>query len=349
MKRREFLYGLGGIGALSAGGLPPLLYAAAPPTRGLRVTFDENAPAAIRNAAHSIAEAHNHPLISVLTDRGSGKALSSRQLLSEAVTERAYNHLILVGLLDDPLIVQAWQREARKTAAGFYVFGFGTLSGEIGYVESDRNPFLHSPEIDTAPYETETITITGSTADGVLLAVDAFLKQSLINGVVAAHGWSRPATSLLDRDPLTSDFEIPALAPAEVNGHRLIGLTQAGEDEYRGVLADSGLMPASIWRAKYFKEGVWDKATLAATYDAYSYGLHRRAYGSTRWIATFASEKDASAAAPKIAAAAHLPRKGNRWIGKQPYYGWQNDDETPGPLTLEQHGAVVLMSTVAES
>jgi hypothetical protein len=126
-------------------------------------------------------------------------------------------------------------------------------------------------------------------------------------------------------------------------------LTQASEDEYRGVLADTDLMPRTIWRAKYFAPGVWDRADGNAAFDAYSSGLHRRAYGSTRWIAEFASDADAKRAAPKIAVAAQLRRTGDMWVGSQPYYGTKDSlgNQTPGPLVLRQSGTSVLMSTIA--
>jgi len=54
-------------------------------------------------------------------------------------------------------------------------------------------------------------------------------------------------TTLLDHDPLSPDFSVDLPVKAD----KKIGLTQAGEDEYRGVLADTGLMPAAIWRLKY--------------------------------------------------------------------------------------------------
>ena len=34
---------------------------------------------------------------------------------------------------------------------GLYVFGFGHLKGDIGLIESDRNPFLHSQHVRRAP------------------------------------------------------------------------------------------------------------------------------------------------------------------------------------------------------
>jgi hypothetical protein len=348
MKRRDFLYSVTSTGILSAVGLPKLAMAAGSSSHGLYVAVDDNAPAPIREAAHSIADAGNHPLLDVLKGKEQCTVVSSLHLLSGPLGDRAYNHLVLVGLPDDPMIGTAWQREARQAPEGFYIFGFGTLRGDIGYIESDRNLFLHSPAIATAPFETEIVTITGTSNAGVKLACDAFLSQHLVNGVVAGAGWSRPVPGLLDRDPLTPGFALPAQAPAELNQYTRLGFTQASEDEYRGVLADTGLMPKLIWRAKYYVAGVWDHPGALAAFDAYSFGLHRRAYGNTRWIAEFDSVEDALAAVPKIAAAAQLERSSNRWIGLEPYYANENTpgSENRGPLALWQEGASVLMSTV---
>jgi len=292
MKRRDFLCAASSASVAAAMVLPRLAEGVIPPSRSCHVAVDDDAPAQIRDAAHAVANAREHPLLNVMTRTAGAAVVSSRHLLSAPLAERAYSHLILVGLPSDPLIRIAWQREAQVTAAGFYVFGFGALKGDIGYIESDRNLFLHSPGISTTPFETEVVTITGTTPAGVQLACDAFLSQHLINGVVAAQGWSRPEPGLLDRDPLGPGFALPVKYPLKLNEYGRVGFTQASEDEYRGVLADTGLGPRAIWRAKYHTAGVWDRPGALAAFDAYSFGLHRRAYGNTRWMAEFDSVDD---------------------------------------------------------
>lgn len=348
MNRREFLYAAGGASAAAYVGLPRLAHSVQVKERGLRIAVDDNASDLIRDAAKMIASSKDHALLQILSGGRGAEMVTSRHLLKGPLADRALNHLVLIGLPGDPLIETAWQREARQTPEGFYVFGFGTFKGDIGYVESDRNLFLHSSGIDAAPFETEIVTITGTTPAGVKLACEAFLSQELINGVVGAAGWSRPLEGLLDRDALAPRFVLPGETPDKIGDYTRIGYTQASEDEYRGVLADTGVTPRSIWRAKYYTPGVWDSPGAVAAFDAYSYGLHRRAYGNTRWIAEFGSADEAAGAAPKIAAAAHLNKSGDKWKGLQPNYANPNyvGSKDRGPLALCQKDKTVLMSTV---
>jgi len=323
----------------------------AQPRRGLLIAISDFAPAAVRTAAESLLAAiPRHPLLSVFAQGNAPASLcSSEQLLSGGAERRAYNHLVLVGLATDPMIAAATQHEAKPQPGGFYIFGFGHFIGDIGYIESDRNAFLHGKAIARTPFETEVVTITGSTVAGVQLAVRAFLRTNLVNGVIAAPGWKRPMPNLLDHAPLALDFQLPDPLPEKIGDYRLIGLTQAAEDEYRGVLADTQIEPREIWRAKYYREGVWDGEGEVHAFDQYSYGLHRRAYGNTLWLARFASPAEAAAQAPKIAAAANLKLQGQRWTGKQPpYAGGANagESDSAGPLSLWQQGEWVLMSTL---
>jgi hypothetical protein len=321
---------------------------AEPPARGLKICVSSDAPGPVRQAAEAVLQAaKTHPLLAVLSgSRAAPTGLTdTRSLLAAKPGARAYDHLVLIGLSDDPLIRAAWQREARAEKDGFYVFGFGHLTGDIGYIESDRNPFLHGRAIPKAPYETQVVTITGSTPTGVALAADAFLKWGLVNGTIAGAGWKRAKSGLLDRDPLLPGFDPPGWLAAQAGEARRIGLSQAGEDEYRGVLADVGVEPLEIWRVKYYVPGVWDAAGAANSFDTYAAGLHRRAYGNTVWCARFSSPAQAGAAAAKIAGAAKLKATSQGWAGAQPPYGPQA--ESPGPLTLWEQGDWLLMSTLS--
>jgi hypothetical protein len=330
--------------------VPKALYAmGAPPQRGLLICVAQDADPAVASAAKSIGAATGHPLLTAMSDGGAGKMTASRVPSSGDVHELAFNHLVLVGLPQDPLIATVWQREAMPSAGGMYIFGFGHLQGDIGYIESDRNPFLHSQSIASTPFETQIVTITGTTAAGVQLAAQAFLQQSLVNGVVAAQGWTRPRTSLLDRDPLAPDFALPALVPDHIGEAKRIACIQATEDEYRGVLEDTGVLPRTIWRVKYFSKGNWDSPGAAGSFDNYAAGLQRRSYGNTLWLAQFADAAEASAAAPKIAAAAHLKREGSDWTGRQPSYAnnkYAGETDSAGSLSLRQSDDWVLMTAM---
>ena len=352
MRRRDFLAGSGS----------SLLYATHPsrllsfsttltsPERGLLFAIDSRCSADVHLSSQQlVASVAMHPLLSVMAGRGRPALVETLQLLARP-DELAYNHVILIGRPDDPLLTAASQREARFTSGGVYIFGFGAFRGDCGYIESDRNPFLHAARISSAPYETELITITGTSDHGILLALGAFTQHSLINGIVAEQGWQRPEITLLDGDPLAPGFAPPALAPTHLLGYTRIGITQAAEDEYRGVLADTGFAPQLIWRAKYYRPGAWDGAGGAAAFDAYSNGLHRRAYGSTLWLAKFADLSQAAAATPRIAAAARLSQKqANLWAGELPAYAngtYPGEHKSFGPLSLVQHGAWLMMSTL---
>ncbi|MEI7732775.1 MAG: hypothetical protein WCO56_24600 [Verrucomicrobiota bacterium] len=329
------------------GGWPAGLRAETP-ARGLKICVAADAPEPVRRAADAmVAAAKTHPLLAAMCGAAMPTLADTKTLVAGKPEVRALDHLVIIGLPDDPLIRAAWQREARAEDGGLYIFGFGHLRGDIGYIESDRNPFLHGRFIPRAPYETEVVTITGTTPAGVALAADAFLKQSLVNGVVAAPGWKRPATTLLDRDPLPPGFAAPAWLPAQIQQARRMGWAQAGEDEYRGVLADAGVSPKEIWRAKYLMPGAWDGAGADKAYEHYLGGLHRRAYGNTVWCARFESAAQATQAAPKIASAAKLQKAGAVWKGTQPPAGFQK--ESSGPLTLWLHGEWVILTTLSEA
>ena len=309
----------------------------AAPVRTLKICVALDAEERVRRAARSILDrAGTHRLLKALG--GPGTLVDTRGLAAAPQPERAYSHLVVVGAPGDPLLRAAWQREAREEPGGFFLFGFGHLRGDIGYVESDRNPFLHSASIPTAPFETEVIAITGSNAAGIEFAAKAFLDRELINGVVAGAGWSRAGKTLLDHDPLAPEFQIPVWVPEQLGSFVRIGVTQASEDEYRGVLADTQVEPAEIWRVKYFRPGGWDGAGSAGAFEDYAAGLHRRSYEYTLWLARFGSSKEANDAAPKIAAAAKLKRQDGQWTGAQPPYAnntYPGEKASPGALDID--------------
>jgi hypothetical protein len=319
-----------------------------PPARSLVIAVAATAPPEIQKAAAAVlAAVGTQPLLKAMAGENPPAALSDSTALAEGKpSARAYCHLIVIGLPTDPLIEAGWQREAKVTDGDFYIFGFGHFGGDIGYIESDRNPFLHSRFIPTAPYETEMVTLTGSTPAGVALATQAFIDKDLVNGVVAAPGWKRSAPNLLQHDPLDPGFAVPDWVPTQLGDWTKIGVTQASEDEYRGVEQDTGTHPQEIWRIKYYKDGAWDGAGAGSAMLNYVNGLHRRAYGNALWIARFSSADEAAAAAPKIAHAAQLRTQGGMYTGSESPYGSNTPGEQKSPLALWQRDDCLLMSTL---
>ena len=133
--------------------------------RGLKICVSATAPPAVKEAANQVlSAAATQPLLAILSEtKPPGKLTDSETLMNDPVDARAFDHLVVIGLPGDPLIQAAWQHKALASEKGFYIFGFGNLRGNVGYVESDRNPFLHSSRIKMTPYETEVVTLTGST------------------------------------------------------------------------------------------------------------------------------------------------------------------------------------------
>ena len=284
--------------------------------RGLIVAVANGAPAEIKSAANSLkSDANQQPLLKAMAAGHEIQVVDSDALLNGPIADRAFNHVIVVGLPSDPLITAAWQREAAMEDGGIFVFGFGHFKGTLGYIESDRNPFLHSAAVARAPYETELVTITGTTPQAVALAAKAFVERDIVNGLIAdGGGWSRPATSLLDRDPITPTVALPAV-PATMSGAPMIGVTQASGDEFRNVLADAQVEPMAIYRFKYLPAGAWDTGGVESAIADYKAGLHRRAFADTLWTGVFANDSAADDAAGKIAEAAGLKKSHDGWSG----------------------------------
>jgi hypothetical protein len=368
MKRREFLAGMTvSLAGLTQRGWGAIVLQAGggQNASGLLVVHSAQADASMAQHARELAQAtSSHPLLSQLASSGVPAVQRSSedlQPVAQHVAQRAAsasewmalatNHVILVGLTDDPLIAMAWRREARSEPGGLHVFGFGHLRGDIGYVESGRNPFLHAAAVPQAPMETQLTILTGSSVAGVQLAVRALLDRHLLNGVVAARGWQRGPGTLLDQNPLAPEFTTPPAAPAQLAGMSRVGWTQASRDEYMGVLTDTGTEPVEIWRAKYLNPAAWEGAGSIHALDAYMAGLDRRAYGNTLWMANFGSAQKAMAAMPRIGQAAGMRQTGDGWQGSQPPYASGNgrgERPHPGSLSLSQNGEWLWMQAIQQ-
>lgn len=299
-------------------------------------------------AIHQLAERINTaetPLITTLAGEGARMAVAdSRDLANGMVPTRALNHLIVIGLPDDPLVRQAWQHEAKLEPAGWYGFGFGVVAGEVGWLEAGFSPWLHSAAIAKPPYETQAIVVTGNGVPGVVAAGEALLAHGLVNGLVARPGWTRPQTTLLDRDPLSGDPGLPAWLPARTGEWTRIALSQCGADVARGILADAGVEPQACWLAKYHRPGVWDEAGAAAARRMYVAGLHRRAFANAVLLARFADDAAAAAALPKAAAAAKLEASGDVYSGRG--HGLDGEKGSEIPLAMWCDGPWLVCSSL---
>lgn len=263
-------------------------------------TGETASPAIVQAADDLAAHAADCPAIKALMDtQGAGPVT---RMASEKVLKdwnlAAYNHLVVIGLKSaDPLVDKVWEHyaaveEANKT---IYMQGWGHLAGDIGYVESDRNPFLHTRRIKEAPFETVLVRISGTSEVGVLEGVKAF-KNGMLNALVPAGEFKRPQQTILDLDPLTTLPEVQL--PAVLDGGKavLAGWTQAPANEYRAYLDLGQPQPAKVWRAKYLTPGGLDKAGVTG----WMAGLHRMAINNAVTLVEFATAQEAAKAAAAV-------------------------------------------------
>jgi hypothetical protein len=229
-------------------------------------------------------------------------ARTSESLMPDkAYNTAAHNHLVVIGLgSQDPLLVKVKGfdvaiDETQKTA---YSEGWGYLQGDIGWVESDRNPFLHSHRIKAAPEDTILVKITGTSEAGVVAALQAF-QGGMLNGFVVAGPLSRPKTTLLDLDPLPSPApgSIPAQIKIGADTAALVGWNQIPEQEYRAVLESGGVEPKKMWRYKYLVPGMLERQPIIRWLG----GVNHMAFGNAIDIIECKSAGDATAAAQKLA------------------------------------------------
>lgn len=355
LNRRRFIQVSSATAGIASGPWSKLLHAqspaASPSSRSLFVYADKRlGNLGSQCIERTIAAANRSPLLSALAQGKPPQRLNVDLPQNELQPILAYNHLLVFALPGDPLLEQVWQMEAKFSGNLFHVFGFGDFRGSLGYIESDRNPFLHAAAVIKAPYECEAITVTGTNAAGLEIAADALLTKSLVNGVVAQNGaWSRVGPTLLDRDPLPATFQPPAGVPPRLESLERIAWTHSGEDVYRRVLQDTNQMPESIWLAKYYRSGQWDDAGLVGAFHDFAAGLHRRAYGNAILAIGFANAGAASTALPLIAKAAGLQGSGE-FRGFLPPFAWaadtMGDSNEPGTLRIWAEGASVFIASV---
>ena len=321
--------------------------AAAEPQRSLLIACAADAPAAVVAAAGRLqAAAATSPLLIAFAEgRAVPPVADSRALATGKREALAYRHVVVVGLPDDPLVAQAWQHEARVVDGGLEAFGFGVLHGAIGWSESGANPWLHSPAVGRPPYECETVVVSGTTPDAVALAADALLRHGLVNGAVAAAGWTRPETTLLDQAPALPDAAPPAWLAAESGGWTRIAVTWCAADVARGISSDAGAEPDAVWLAKYHRAGVWDGAGAESTFVNFAGGLHRRAFLNALLLAHFPDAGAAARAVGKVAQSAKL-KSGKDGILRGSLRGYQDANAPSGSLACWARGEWLVMSSL---
>jgi hypothetical protein len=273
--------------------------------RAILVCVAAGAAPALHDAAQSlITDADRIPLFAALRQtQGAGMPvlIDSATLMDEkaAWNKAAFNHLVVIGIPGrDTLLDKVWGYDTRidVLARSTWMEGYGHLTGELGLVACDRNPFLHSPRIERSDVDTCLVTLSGTSEGAVVAAVSAF-RGGLANGLVPVGRLERPQATILDLDPS------PELPPAMIGlpGHALFaGWTQCAGNEYRAVLDAGEHEPQRLWRLKWLLPGSLD----GMGGKPWVSGMHRLAFGNAADIARFPDAATAAHVAAAIATAA---------------------------------------------
>jgi hypothetical protein len=296
-------------GAFIAGTLLALFAvgANAAPRQILVCTGTGCSPSLESSARELVSGANNVPLFKALINAGDAEGIVSRtsqELLPDgAYAQAAHNHLVVIGLRSkDPLLDKIWGYTTTidEEKKEFYAQGWGYLEGDLGWVECDRNPFLHSRKIKNAPEDTIIVKISGTSERGVLAALRAF-KNGLLSGFVADGAVKRPKTTLLDQDPIGVPGPVSLPETVQLGDAPVFfaGWMQAPEERYRAILEAATLEPKRIFRAKYLASHILEEAPAVRWMG----GVNRRAFGNAVDIVEFQTAAEAKEAAKKIASA----------------------------------------------
>jgi hypothetical protein len=315
--------------------------------RHILICVAADAPAALAQAAESLAhDAGQVPLLhALIATQGAAGAtvVDSASLLGDKAWHRAaVAQVVVIGLPGhDPLLDKAWGYGARITPAErrIQVLGYGDLTGECGWIESGRNPFLHSQRIEINAFDTCLVKLSGTAIAGVLAAVQAF-RGGMINGLVPAGPLTRASTSLLDLEP---SLEAPPSPPASLGSAQICGWTQCAGQEYRAFIDAGGTEPTRLWRLRYLRPKGWD----AIGAPGWLAGPSRLAFGSAVSIAQFADAATAAHVALAIG-------KGGKALSIAGHPGFELaaakdeaiDAGEAAPVLVLAHGPLVLLSSL---
>lgn len=275
----------------------------------LRIGFSPNAPDFVQRAAERIYKAaESNAVLKALT--AGGKVEYGKIGLDEEPGKLGISHLVTVGMPDDPLTKKAHRFMTKFTPVEgtspqdakwkMYSFGYGGFTGHVGCIESGANPFRHSSDIWDMPFETELVTITGTSEEGINAAVDSFLKDCLVNGIVAGKdAWKRDGETILDRDPLEPG-KLPATGFTPPEGWTLMGRTDCTMDVRLGVLEATRKQPVQAVLEKYTKPGELDGKAEDSSMRVFLNGLDRHAHGNAALTLFFEDESAARMAARRL-------------------------------------------------
>jgi hypothetical protein len=310
---------------------------------------------AVADFTVSVAQAPLLQALKAAGEYGVVKAQDSAALLNPKQYDlAAHNHLIVIGLPSrDELLQKVWGftvsvDEAQKS---LYSQGWGYLQGDIGWIECDRNPFLHSQKIQAAPVGTILVKLSGTSEAGLLAALKAF-QQGLLGGFVPVGKLTRPQTTILDRDPDPAPLTVKIPSTVTLGGGKtatLAGWYDVPENEYRAIEEAAGdLPPRKIRRYKWLAPGFLEEKSIVR----WLAGPHRMAFGNALNVIEFASAKDAAAAAEKMAARdKYEPLPGQPAAWSTPIGNWQNNkdeviEEAYWHVTLTVRGNRVILATL---
>ncbi|HEX2948294.1 MAG TPA: hypothetical protein VHV83_01770 [Armatimonadota bacterium] len=320
--------------------------------RQIFVCVSDNASAAIKQAANDlVTNADTVPVLKALchTQNVLPATVKSSEDIIANENLAAYNFLVVIGLRSqDKLVDKVWEHYATvdEKSKTLYMQGWGCLQGDLGYIDVDRNPFLHSRRIRSAPFETSLFKISGTSEAGVLAGIQAF-RTGMLNGLVPVGEIKRPQQTILDLDPLVAPSPVRLPSSIFVGGSDapLIGYTQVPGNEYRAYIDVAGAEPTRVWRFKYLPAQALDHAGV----QGWMAGFHRMAYGNAVNIIEFPTEDAAKITAEAIGAQGGWKKTTDlpglpAWQTNQPTD--EVLDSSLGTVITTQKGRYVIMSTL---